>query len=167
MRQAEFGYRIRQALDESTERLDYKTTYRLEQVRKAALARHNGAACAAPVRVSRLATAGGPSLDEDQHGWLWQAGWIAPMLALVIGFFGIYEYQSARRVSELADIDFAVLLDEAPIAAYADKGFGAYLKTPLPAVEAEARAAAQAQAAPSVTTDEPPPAAASQTDSRS
>jgi hypothetical protein len=29
----------------------------------------------------------------------------------------------------MADIDFAVLLDEAPIGAYADKGFGTLLQT--------------------------------------
>lgn len=147
MRQEEFGYRIRQALDESTERLDYKTSYRLEQARKLALSRLAGAKRTAPVRVAQLATAGGPAFDEGApHGWLWQAGWIAPLIVLVIGFFGIYEYQAQRRVSELADLDFAVLLDNAPIAAYADKGFGAYLKAPLPAVEEEARAAAQAAA---------------------
>lgn len=145
MRQDEFGYRIRQALDESTERLDYKTSFRLEQARKAALARHAGAKRTAPVRVHALATAGGPAFDDGApHGWAWQAGWILPLLALVVGFFGIYHYQAERRVSELADIDFAVLVDTTPISAYADKGFGAYLKAPLPAVEAEARAAADA-----------------------
>lgn len=157
MKQAEFGYRIRQALDESTERLDYRTTYRLEQARKIALARHRGTALAVPARATRLATAGGPSFDDGQHSWLWQASWVVPLLALVVGFFGIYEYQSQRRVTELADIDFAVLLDEAPISAYADKGFGVYLKAPLRTVEAEARAAAaqDTQDAPAPGQDEP------------
>ena len=48
---------------------------------------------------------------------------------LVIGFIGIYQWQHDQRISELADIDFAVLLDDAPIGAYADKGFGALLQT--------------------------------------
>lgn len=154
MKQAEFGYRIRQALDESTERLDYKTSLRLEMARKAALARHAGAARTAPVRSARFATAGGPDLNEQTpHGWLWQAGWIMPLLVVAVGFFGIYEYRSARRVSELADIDFAVLVDTTPISAYADKGLGVYLKAPLPTVEAEAAALVPAEAPDASSTD--------------
>ena len=34
MNENEFGYRIRQALNEGLERLDYKTTYRLQQARR-------------------------------------------------------------------------------------------------------------------------------------
>jgi hypothetical protein len=49
------------------------------------------------------------------------------VLALAIGIFGIYQYQESRRISELADMDFAVLLDEVPLSTYADKGFGAML----------------------------------------
>jgi hypothetical protein len=47
----------------------------------------------------------------------------------VIGFIGIYQWQHDQHISQLADIDFAVLLDEGPIDAYADKGFGALLQT--------------------------------------
>jgi hypothetical protein len=32
-------------------------------------------------------------------------------------------------MDEMAAIDFALLLDEAPVQAYADKGFGVFLKT--------------------------------------
>jgi hypothetical protein len=46
----------------------------------------------------------------------------------VIGVFGIYEWQESRRISEMADLDFAVLLDEVPIGDYADQGFGVLLK---------------------------------------
>jgi hypothetical protein len=40
MNDQEFGYRIRQALDEGADRLDYTTVYRLEAARQAALASH-------------------------------------------------------------------------------------------------------------------------------
>ena len=62
-------------------------------------------------------------------GWAQRLGLIAPLLALVIGFVGIYQWQQERRISELADMDFAVLLDDAPIGTYADKGFGTLLQT--------------------------------------
>ena len=47
----------------------------------------------------------------------------------MIGFVGIYQWQQEQRINELADIDFAVLLDDAPIGTYADKGFGTLLQT--------------------------------------
>lgn len=128
MNENEFGYRIRQALNEGAEHLDYKTAYRLEQARQQAIAAHRASPALGwqPVSVP----ADGPSSAADpQVGWAQRLGVAAPMLALIIGFIGIYQWQHDRRISQLADIDFAVLLDEAPIDAYADKGFGALLST--------------------------------------
>jgi hypothetical protein len=128
MNDNEFGYRIRQALNEGAEHLDYKTVLRLEQARHKALAAHR--AVTAPVWRPVLAPAGGPSLgDESRVTWGHRLGLAAPLLALIIGFVGIYQWQHDQRISELADIDFAVLLDDAPIGAYADKGFGTLLQT--------------------------------------
>jgi hypothetical protein len=128
MNENEFGYRIRQALNESAERLDYKTAYRLEQARRKALAVHR--AEAVPAYRPMLVPAGGPSLEEDTHvGWAQRLGLAAPLFALIVGFVGIYQWQQERRISELADMDFAVLLDDAPIGTYADKGFGTLLQT--------------------------------------
>jgi hypothetical protein len=127
MNENEFGYRVRQALNEGAERLDYKTVLRLEQARSKALAAHR--AQSAPAWRPVLVPAGGPPLgDEGRVSWAQRLGLAAPLLALVIGFIGIYQWQHDRRINELADIDFAVLLDEGPIGAYADKGFGALLQ---------------------------------------
>jgi hypothetical protein len=124
MKQEEFGYRIRQALNEGLEQLDYRTTYRLEQARQSALARQPQAQVGwVPV----TQTAGGPSPGSAPVGWLGRLGLAAPLLAIAIGYLSIYQYQESRRISELADMDFAVLLDEVPISTYADKGFGTFL----------------------------------------
>ncbi len=130
MNEVEFAYRIRQALNEATEQLEYRIVFRLERARTAALARvprENEALAWAP---AVLAPAGGPSIsDQSARGiWLQRLGLLVPLAALLIGFVAIYEWQHARRINELADLDFAVLLDEAPIDAYADKGFGALLR---------------------------------------
>ena len=128
MNENEFGYRVRQALNEGAERLDYKTTYRLEQARQKAIAGLRPEAVPAwrPV----LVPAGGPSLEaEARPSWGQRLGLAAPLLALVVGFIGIYQWHHDQRISEMADIDFAVLLDDAPIGAYADKGFGTLLQT--------------------------------------
>ena len=129
MNEQEFGYQIRQALNEAAGQLDYKTTYRLEQARAAALARHRGAG-------SPTSTAGMPSAanvpGDRRLGWLGSLGLATPLVAIVVGFVSIYQWQQEQaieqRISDLAAMDFAVLMDEAPIGAYADKGFGMVLR---------------------------------------
>lgn len=127
MNENEFGYRVRQVLNEGADRLDYRTTYRLEQARRKAVAAHR--ADTAPAWRPILVPAGASGFGgEGRVDWTHRLGLAAPLLALVIGFVAIYQWQHERRIHELADIDFAVLLDEAPIDAYADKGFGALLQ---------------------------------------
>ena len=131
MNEKEFGYQIRQALNEAAAGLDYKTTYRLEQARAAALARHREPATA-PAWSPAIQTAGGRSSDGGSPlSWFGGFGLAAPIVALVIGFIGIYQWQQQQlpeRMSDLAAMDFAVLMDETPIGAYADKGFGILLR---------------------------------------
>ena len=50
-----------------------------------------------------------------------------PLLVLVIGLFGIYEYEQQQRITDLAEIDVAVLVDELPPDAYLDTVFRAFL----------------------------------------
>jgi hypothetical protein len=126
MNENEFGYRIRQALNEGADRLDYQTAYRLEQARGAAVARLRPQAKVS-LRGSR--SAGVDGVEFGRGGWLRTLGVAAPLLALIVGFVGIYEWQHQRHISELADMDFAVLLDTNPIGAYADKGFSVLLQT--------------------------------------
>lgn len=128
MNENEFGYRVRQALNEATERLDYTTTYRLEKARSAALARQR-APGPATIRLPAYQTAGVSSFEaRSGNSWLRGLGLVTPLIALIVGFIGIYQWQEERRISELADLDFAVLLDEVPIGAYADKGFSVLLQ---------------------------------------
>lgn len=130
MNEEEFPYRVRQALNEGAERLDYRTVYRLEQARNKALGRLRRAG-PATVRLPALqvATASGPSGDfGGPWAWLRGAGLVAPLIALVVGFVAISNWQHDRQIAHLADLDFAVLLDEGPLDAYADRGFGALLQ---------------------------------------
>lgn len=132
MREAEFAYRVRQALNEGTERIDYKTGFRLEQARTAALARQRLSPATALGWVPALQLVGadaGEGIGSGFWAWMRGAGMLAPLVAMVVGFVSIYQWHHDQRISNLADIDFAVLLDEHPIQAYADRGFGVFLKT--------------------------------------
>ena len=130
MNDKEFGYQIRQALNEAASGMDYKTTYRLEQARAAALARHREPATT-PAWSTAAQVAGGRLSEGSRLGWFGSLGMAAPAVALVVGFIAIYQWQpqqAPERISDLAAMDFAVLMDETPIGAYADKGFGVLLR---------------------------------------
>jgi hypothetical protein len=72
-----------------------------------------------------MATTGG--LLSQPFSWLGRMGVALPLLALVIGLAGIYQYEQQERIADLADIDAAVLSDELPLSAYLDHGFNTYL----------------------------------------
>lgn len=132
MNQDEFALRVRQALNDGAERLDYRTVLRLEQARSRALARQRRAG-PTTVRLPalQLATAGSaPPVDDGGRAWSWLrgAGLAAPLLALAIGFVAISQWQEELEIQRLAALDFAVLLDEGPLEAYADQGFGLLLQ---------------------------------------
>lgn len=136
MNEAEFAYRIRQALDEGASALDYTVSLRLEKARNAALARSStGPAAPLWVPALQLATAGGR--DSGTRGsrlssWVFRAGLAVPLIALAIGIVGIKQWQNDNAVAEFADLDFAVLLDDTPIDTYAHSGFGVYLRSEQP-----------------------------------
>jgi hypothetical protein len=132
MNEAEFAYRVRQALNEGADRLEYRVVLRLEQARRTALARQKSTADA-PFWVPALRFAsdgGGPALDESTPAWLWlrRLGLLAPMIALAVGFVGIYRWHEDQTIAEHANMDLAVLLDDTPIDTYADKGFGVMIR---------------------------------------
>ncbi len=121
-----FSYKIRHALDENLEHMPSAKTDRLAQARKAALARKKNDA---PIRVLAPQNAfAGKMGSLGQHlSWVGRMSLVLPLLALVIGLVGIYQFEEQQRISEIADIDAAVLSDELPLSAYLDHGFNAYL----------------------------------------
>ncbi len=123
----EFAYKVRRALNESAESLPAPTLDRLAQARKAALARKKQEAPVA-VQVFKGVLAGNSGFSfQGPSSWMGKLGLALPLLVLVVGLLGIYEYEQQQNINELADIDTAVLVDELPPAAYVDTGFSAYL----------------------------------------
>ena len=127
-----FAYKVRHALNERLDDLPASTTDRLAQARKVALARkkaHVEAPMSVRVANTGMATAGGfmGGLLPRGFGWLGRMGVAVPMLVLVAGLAGIYQYEQQQRIADLAELDAAVLSDELPLSAYLDHGFNAYL----------------------------------------
>jgi hypothetical protein len=133
MNEVEFAYRVRQALNEGADRLEYRVLMRLEQARRTALARRK-ATVEAPLLVPALRFAGagvGPvDVDGPTAAWIWlrRLGLLAPIVVLAIGFVGIYRWHQEQEIAEHANMDLAVLLDDTPIDTYADKGFGVLIR---------------------------------------
>lgn len=55
-------------------------------------------------------------------------GMMIPLLALIVGLIVITQLQNDYRAKEIADVDAALLIDDLPPSAYADQGFGQFLK---------------------------------------
>lgn len=130
----------REALDESAGRLPWRVTHRLATAREAALARlpaEAHAAVPAPAvpghgQVVVAAAAGAPQAPDPRgsrrHFGLGLAAIVVPALVVAGVLYAISEWDSRLRADDIADVDAAVLVDEVPISAYADRGFGVFLR---------------------------------------
>ncbi|MEE2976341.1 MAG: DUF3619 family protein [Pseudomonadota bacterium] len=138
LRERRFAHAVRTALNESAGQLPPDVRDRLAAARRTALA-HKKAEVPSTVRSPALAIPGVGSVSFDTEGEapsplqraaavLRRLGLLWPTIALVAGLAGIYQWQQQQRVDELAEVDAAMLLDDLPLAAYADQGFHQYLK---------------------------------------
>jgi len=127
--EAHIVLRVRQALNESASRLEPRLAVRLHEARQAALARH-AARATAPSWVPSLALAPGGTAGEVRPGWAWRVGLAIPVFALALAFVAIYDWRNEQAITEMAEIDFAVLMDDTPIDTYAHRGFGVLLQDP-------------------------------------
>jgi hypothetical protein len=118
-----FAYKVRHALNDHLDALPAATTDRLAAARKAAMARKKAHA---PVKAAQTQLAGniGALFSFSSLGRMSMA---IPLMALVAGLAGIYQYEEQQRLEEIAELDAAVLSDELPLTAYLDQGFNAYL----------------------------------------
>jgi hypothetical protein len=124
-----FAHQVRLALDESADHLPFRITQRLEQSRLAALAR--AVPIEAELAVNRAAPMSVALHGDDRPSVYFRLlSTVAPILLVVAGLYGIDAWNDAEEAAETADIDAELLLadDDVPVSAYADKGFGAFLK---------------------------------------
>ena len=120
-----FACKVRHALDEQLDHLPPSTTERLAAARKVALARKKPHAALLVAQEARAGNSGTSFLQP--FSWIGRFGVVLPLLALAAGLVGIYQFEQQQQISELAELDVAVLSDELPLSAYLDHGFNAYL----------------------------------------
>jgi hypothetical protein len=120
------AYKLRHALNENLDALPASTTERLAAARALALSRKKADAPVSRRKGVRR------FFDVDFHfsgASLGRLGVAIPLVALVVGLGGLYQYEQQQRIAELAELDAAVLADELPLTAYLDHGFNAYLES--------------------------------------
>lgn len=123
-----FGSRVGTLLDEAADRLPYRVAHRLDRAREAALARLPDTAAQTVLAPATAGQAGSVSLSGDGRSWLWRAlAVVLPPVVVAAGLYGIVVWTDAQDAQETAEVDAAVLVDDVPISAYADRGFGVYL----------------------------------------
>ena len=127
------AYKLRHALNENLDALPASTTERLAAARALALSRKKPDAAGAASRIAAPKRDWRRSwFDVDtlfSSAGLGRVAVAVPMLALVIGLGGVYQYEQQQQIAELAELDAAVLADELPLTAYLDQGFNAYLES--------------------------------------
>lgn len=133
MNEQRIALNIRRALDRSVDKLPYRVTHRLEAARRRALAAIPQAVASVEQATAavgnRIALAGGP-----QESSLWSRVLVAalPLLAVIAGLAAISVWNDFATADETADVEAAMLVDDVPISAYADRGFGVFLKNAEP-----------------------------------
>jgi hypothetical protein len=131
MTERELARVVRGALDESADRLPYRAVRRLTAARTAALA--HARTDTSPrfaheaVRAGHRPTAELAGTPAPRLAWR-IAAVVVPIAIVAAGLFGISVLERHQRADDLADLDAAMLADEVPISAYADRGFGVYLR---------------------------------------
>lgn len=73
----------------------------------------------------------GRRLDDAPTGWGWRLASALPVLALVVGLWGIHHWNKHEQVQAAADVDMALLSDELPPSAYTDPGFEEFMRASL------------------------------------
>lgn len=120
-----FAYKVRHALNEKLDTLPPSIENRLAQARQMALSRKK--AHVPLVRTALASSSGSFGNFFQSFNWLVRVGVAVPLLALAAGMVGIYQVEQQQRITELAELDAAVLSDELPLSAYLDHGFNVYL----------------------------------------
>lgn len=127
MSEMQFGYQVRQILNQGTA-LDVSIVDRLEAARELAASRQRATA-----PYSKHVVLGNAlSLGAQGRAVFHWSRLLIPVALLITGVFVIQSWRQVQLAEEIEEIDTAVLTGDLPIDAYTDTGFDAWLKRSLP-----------------------------------
>ena len=131
--QSRYAMRVAACLSEQAERGTHDIDARLRFARDSALARAQAERTARPGAVvqSSAGPAGVLTLGGGHSSWWVKLASALPLVALVAGLVLIQNQLVHAQIRATAEIDFDLLADELPPAAYGDPGFLEFLKSPL------------------------------------
>ena len=128
--QALYAARVTRRLSAATDDLPYDITERLRAARMQALAKRKVLSLQTAPAVATSGNSATLTLGGGGSFSLWrQFASALPLIALVAGLVAINIIQDDDRLTELAEVDAALLTDDLPPDAYADPGFVQFLKT--------------------------------------
>ncbi len=119
----QYAQRITERLTQGLDGLPYDISERLRAARMQALTKRK---LTLPADTKPVPLYGNTVARPNR--W-WQLVAALPLATLVIGLVAISTMQIDQQISELAEVDTALLSDELPPTAYTDPGFVEFLKT--------------------------------------
>lgn len=119
MNEERYAHRVRQSLNYGLQDFPQATSRRLEAARQLALSRQKQAA-------PQLVASTGHGAVHFGHDTPYLKQIIA-ILALVMGMYLSFYWQTHQYISNLEEVDSALLADDLPPEAFLDKGFSAWL----------------------------------------
>ena len=131
---------ITSRLSEGEALLPYEVTERLRASRERAVSERRREVSLLRTQASTAASAHGHTMtmgspEGEGKGWWRALASAIPVFALIAGLV-VYNSQSYQSLlSEVTEVDTALLTDDLPPAAYADPGFVQYLKTSATSTE--------------------------------
>lgn len=124
-------------LSEGEALLPYEVTERLRASREQAVSIRRREAAVQRVQTSTAASAQGNTLTlgspDEGNGWWRTLVSAIPVFALIAGLVIYNSDTEQSMLSEVTEVDTALLTDDLPPAAYSDPGFIQYLKTSVAA----------------------------------
>lgn len=122
----QIGKTVARSLDKELTHLSPKISQRLEKAREIALSQR------------KIGTPTAAKLSS-QFSFMPSLRLVSPIFIVLALVFVIAQWQQNARISDIADIDTAILTDSVPPDAYADDGFRLFMKKMLKAAKEDAQ----------------------------
>ena len=129
--QSRLAAHFAQALSQQTANLSHDIGERLRVSREQAVARGRLTRLQAASAVVGRTAGGAATLGAPSPWWL-KFATVMPLMVLLAGLVFIEQATLREQVHAAAQIDAVLLADDLPVGAYADPGFGEFVKAPLP-----------------------------------